>query len=377
MNDSLRDHKKSTSPLRRVVCGCYHIFSHWWRKTIQQNIPEEEEKERIQFIRKEIKTSICDHFIPSPNNAYIPGSLQSKNLLRYLGILLGLKILVITTLFLFYPSPAKLTQEIEEELMKLINDSRAALGIHPVEKNTILKGAAEKKVADMLEKSYFSHDSPDKQKPWNFIDRDLYHYRAAGENLAMGFIGAEVAHKALMQSPSHKKIILNERYNEIGIAVSYGKIEGKDTTLLSEFFGSVEPRDQYLERVHKSGEKKNIPYVSKNPSMPGEASTNDGIVAGKEIDLDEFETPSAIITLPEVETEREKVNTLLNFSTKVLYLLLFYLALSFLFNVFIHIRIQKPKVILQSLLTLFIAIIITLKGFHFIGALLSQVILIG
>ncbi|GEM_PF-2947178 len=327
------------------------------------------EKEKIQFIRKEIKTSLLDHFIPSPGNAYIPGSLQSKNLLKYLGIIVGIKILVITILFIFYPSPATLTESIEEELIKLINESRITANIHPIEKNTILENAARKKVADMVEKSYFSHNSPDKRKPWDFINQNLYRYRAAGENLAMGFIEAKNAHQALMQSPSHKKIILNNRYNEIGIAVSYGKIAGKETTVLVEFFGSLEPRDQYLERTNKTEKNNNVPYVSTNPSLKIEARNNNGIIAGEEIDFDELETPEALITLPEIETKRNTVNNFINFSNKVLYIFLFYLSFSFLFNIFIHIRIQKPKVILQSFLTLLIALFVTFKGFHFLETL--------
>ena len=94
------------------------------------------------------------------------------------------------------------------------------------------------KANDMLNRNYFAHISPDGKKPWDWINHDEYVYLYVAENLGMNFSTAESVHHALMLSPSHKRNILNNNYRDIGIAVLSGKIDGQETNLLVELFGS-------------------------------------------------------------------------------------------------------------------------------------------
>ena len=58
------------------------------------------------------------------------------------------------------------------------------------------------------------------------------------ENLAIGFESNKDVMKAWMDSPSHKENILNEKYNEIGLIVMQGDINGKLETIIVQIFGS-------------------------------------------------------------------------------------------------------------------------------------------
>jgi len=105
--------------------------------------------------------------------------------------------------------------------------------------NTVLSASASAKANDMITKNYFAHHSPTGKKPWDWISRADYPYIFVGENLAMNFTSAVPVHTALMNSPTHKKNILNDRYTEMGLAMLSGQIDGKNTNILVELFGTT------------------------------------------------------------------------------------------------------------------------------------------
>lgn len=134
--------------------------------------------------------------------------------------------------------PASYASDITVDMViSLVNKSRSATNIAILKKNDLLQKAAEEKAQDMIEKDYFAHVSPEGKSPWYWIGENKYDYIYAGENLAMNFSSAEEQQKAWMESPSHKKNILNPDYDEIGVAVKRGVVEGKETTVVVQMFG--------------------------------------------------------------------------------------------------------------------------------------------
>lgn len=123
-------------------------------------------------------------------------------------------------------------------VVKLVNESREAVGISEVIENSILNNVARDKVRDMIKNNYFAHTSPEGKDPWTWFAKNDYKYLAAGENLAINFTSAERQHKAWMASPTHKKNIMNPVYREIGVAVVKGKIDGEETTITVQVFGA-------------------------------------------------------------------------------------------------------------------------------------------
>src|SRR4051794_502601 len=82
------------------------------------------------------------------------------------------------------------TSAFEMAIIDAMNRERVAHGLAPLEVNLRLEAAADDRIADMLDKRYFSHVSPDGIQPWNRVDQRGYNYREVGENLALGYRSA-------------------------------------------------------------------------------------------------------------------------------------------------------------------------------------------
>ena len=124
------------------------------------------------------------------------------------------------------------------EMINLTNNSRTEAGLHSLLVNEKLMEAARKKADDMFEFQYFDHNSPSGLTPWDFIRSTGYDYKYAGENLAIDFVTAASAHRALMESSSHRENILNSKYTEIGIVAIEGTFNGNKSIIIVEEFGS-------------------------------------------------------------------------------------------------------------------------------------------
>jgi uncharacterized protein YkwD len=125
-----------------------------------------------------------------------------------------------------------------QDMINLTNKSRTEAGLAPLAINEKLARAAEEKADDMFRFQYFDHNSPSGTTPWDFIKSTEYEYSYAGENLAIDFVSANGAHKALMESFSHRENILNKHFNEIGIAVKEDIFEGNKSIIIVEEFAS-------------------------------------------------------------------------------------------------------------------------------------------
>ncbi|OGI14632.1 MAG: hypothetical protein A2878_00095 [Candidatus Moranbacteria bacterium RIFCSPHIGHO2_01_FULL_54_31] len=124
------------------------------------------------------------------------------------------------------------------DVIALANTSREKAGLTPLSANRALTEAAQAKANDMLKNDYFAHTSPTGVDPWYWIKKEGYQYKAAGENLAINFTSAKEQHSAWMNSSSHRDNILNGRYQEIGVAVVKGKIDGQESIVTVELFGT-------------------------------------------------------------------------------------------------------------------------------------------
>lgn len=125
-----------------------------------------------------------------------------------------------------------------ENVIKELNETRIFSGLPPLVKNEKLSKAAEEKIQDMVKKGYFEHTSPDGIEPWHWINKNGYAYTYAGENLAMDFKTAKLQQLAWMKSPTHRKNILNADFQEIGVAVGQGMIDGHMATITVQEFGA-------------------------------------------------------------------------------------------------------------------------------------------
>lgn len=125
-----------------------------------------------------------------------------------------------------------------ESIIELTNVERQKLGLSPLTENKLLSEAARQKAADMFAFNYWSHVSPSGRTPWAFFADVGYKYQYAGENLARDFSDPDSIVRAWMNSSSHKENLLNSKYQEIGVAVVDGTLQGVETSLVVQLFGT-------------------------------------------------------------------------------------------------------------------------------------------
>ena len=125
-----------------------------------------------------------------------------------------------------------------EGLLAETNSARLENGVKEVEMNDLLSVSAEKKAEDMFKYNYWSHTSPSGVQPWDFILGENYDYIYAGENLARDFSTSKGVVDAWLDSPSHRENLLNPKYMQMGLAVVNGNLDGIDTTLVVQLFGT-------------------------------------------------------------------------------------------------------------------------------------------
>lgn len=123
-----------------------------------------------------------------------------------------------------------------EEILTQINLERAKAGLTNLQLNDKLNQAAWDKGENMFQDDYWAHVNPDGTQPWEFIQKQDYLFQAAGENLARDFATEQSLVAAWMASPSHRDNILNERFQDVGIAVLDGQIDGQNVLLVVNFF---------------------------------------------------------------------------------------------------------------------------------------------
>ncbi len=128
-----------------------------------------------------------------------------------------------------------------EQVIALTNQKRAEQGLSPLTVNGKLNEAAQRKAGDMFAFNYWAHSSPSGRNPWAFFLEVGYKYIYAGENLARDFMNSEGVVEAWMNSPTHRDNILNSNYKETGLAVVNGTLNGVETTLVIQLFGTPTP----------------------------------------------------------------------------------------------------------------------------------------
>ncbi len=116
-------------------------------------------------------------------------------------------------------------QELEQQMIALVNEERAKVGLPALKYEAALTPVARQHSTDMFERGYFSHYSPEGKSVADRLKSAGVKYLSAGENLALAPTLVS-AHTGLMNSPGHKANILHKAYGKIGIGIMDGGIRG-------------------------------------------------------------------------------------------------------------------------------------------------------
>ncbi len=177
-------------------------------------------------------------FFPHEHNNHKARIIQPG----YVAVLIAVYLLnqsFLKTLSIARPGILGYSSEITvQSVYEQTNEQRVKDGLPPVHFSPTLSKSAVDKANDMFAENYWAHNSPSGKTPWEFIKASGYQYSIAGENLAKDFYDTDSMMKAWMNSPTHKANIVNQKYQEIGIGVVNGILNGVKTTLVVQHFGT-------------------------------------------------------------------------------------------------------------------------------------------
>lgn len=355
-----------------LICLFVFLRPKRWKRFIKGQKKEIDElregKEDLGRFCQDSAKLVKNLFIPYAGNDHKPKALRPKSLISYALIAILVKLVVTGFLFVTYPTPAELAAIISSNMISLVNKSRVEAGVEPLKENQLLASFAQAKGQDMITRDYFTHDTPEGKRPWQWINRGEYDYVYAGENLAMDFTSAEVVHAAFLKSPTHRRNILNSKYKEIGIAVLNGEMNNHKTTLLVEFFGT-----QRKDLSTLASAQPIEPETPEEVSAP-EATTEEVKTAGvteEPTTLLAEVTPTppsegVIVVTTEQKPAKALVDLVIEYSNIFFIAFLFFILISLALNIFIKIRVQHASIILQSVVVIALLLAMILVKFHFV-----------
>ena len=105
---------------------------------------------------------------------------------------------------------------VRSSVIELTNDERTAKGCDPLKPNKKLTIAAQRHADDMDEQGYFSHTSANGTS-WDRRIRNAGYTKPGGENIAYGQTSADEVVTDWMNSPGHRRNILDCGFETIGI----------------------------------------------------------------------------------------------------------------------------------------------------------------
>jgi uncharacterized protein YkwD len=109
----------------------------------------------------------------------------------------------------------------EAAVLALVNEARADAGCGALTADPALAAVARAHSADMRDRDYFSHTSPEGLSPFDRAEQAGVGYSQA-ENIAFGQSDAAAVMEAWLESPGHRENILDCDLTRLGVGVAEG-----------------------------------------------------------------------------------------------------------------------------------------------------------
>lgn len=131
------------------------------------------------------------------------------------------------------------SSEVREEMLARVNAARKRSGLKPLRLNGKLDRSAQRHAEDMLARGYFAHRSPAGTTVRERSKVAGYDWRNIGENIAFGQTSVPEVVETWLDSPGHRRNILNPAFTELGVGLALGKgQDGKYQVLWVQNFGA-------------------------------------------------------------------------------------------------------------------------------------------
>lgn len=263
------------------------------------------------------------YLIASQENGYAPWITSATALALFCAIALGIRLLIL---------PSAFTQAgpgIDAvDLMARINQERTNRYLPALSTDQRLVQAATGKSNDMLARSYFAHVDPDGKYVWPRIEAAGYKpYLSLGENLAMDFTTSAGVVTGWMNSPGHRANLLNEKFQDQGLAAIYGLFEPNHyTTAVTSLFGVLSKKPAASPPVASSSAPKPAasgtakPAVTSSPA-PAQETTGpaDNPAETPATDTEPDTTKDLPVTAPVTQAPAETSETQLYYALRVIF----------------------------------------------------------
>jgi uncharacterized protein YkwD len=125
----------------------------------------------------------------------------------------------------------------KDAVLCIVNAERAARGLPPVVREQRLETAAQGHSADMGQRGFFDHVTPEGRTPADRADAAGYPYQSLYENIALGQTTARQVMLGWMQSEGHCHGILAPDVADLGIGLF---VPGRDGPTWTQNFGLVQ-----------------------------------------------------------------------------------------------------------------------------------------
>jgi len=129
-------------------------------------------------------------------------------------------------------------ERVRAEMLARVNDARKKTGVAPLRSNARLDQAAQRHAEDMLDRSYFAHESPEKKTVRERAHEAGYDWRAIGENLAEGQFSVDEVMDTWLRSPGHRRNILDPDFKELGVGLALGRSGESYRVVWTQAFGT-------------------------------------------------------------------------------------------------------------------------------------------
>ncbi len=133
-----------------------------------------------------------------------------------------------------------------DQLVSLTNVSRTSNGLPGLPRDNRLSVVGVSRSEDMIARNYFAHEiPPDGRTVVDLLESLGVGFKAAGENIAwnnaLEFTTVQTASDDFMNSPSHRKNVLEPRWNRVGAGVAAGSDRRMYTVLFMDVADTAAP----------------------------------------------------------------------------------------------------------------------------------------
>lgn len=223
------DHYYMVSYLNNKVMGLFTMDKRYYLKNIHIGSTSNEVKHSLGTPIKGILKGNVNYLLPNSNEvqtfyqngSYITIFYDLHNQGKVTGIqVISTKMEARLTARFAHPT-TKLQQAFEMQMFDLINAARVTNGLASEKWDELASHAARKHSLDMAVNHYFDHIDLKGEDPFQRMEAEGIKYRAAGENIAMGYSSSIFSHEAFMNSLGHRENILNSVYTNVGVGVQF------------------------------------------------------------------------------------------------------------------------------------------------------------